>query len=199
MDRSKLLWGLIMVPVFYYVGLIGGGLLWPGYSHASQYASELGSAAAPYPMFFNANAILCGLAAVVGGVGLAHALTRLSGTRGWAWAAGISIALWGVAVIVAGLFPMPHDLHGAHGLGIAGQFTSLFALLALRKVDGLGPLKAFLAFIFVASLVMFAIMMGIAGPLRRANIGIWQRVNSALGIPYLAVLGWVLLQRMRPR
>jgi len=80
---------------------------------------------------------------------------------------------------------------------IVGQFTSLFALLALRKVEGLNGLKIFLGIIFVASLALFAIMMGVAGPLRRANIGIWQRVNSALGIPYLAVLGWVLLQRLR--
>lgn len=194
--KQKLLWGLLLVPVFYYVGLIGGALLWPGYSHASQYASELGSAAAPYPAFFNINAILCGLSALVGGVGLSHALNRLSGKRGWSIAAGISISLWGVSVIVAGFYPMPHELHGAYGLGIAGQFTSLFALLALRNVEGLAGLKVFLGIIFVASLSMFLIMMGVAGPLRRANIGIWQRVNSGLGIPYLAVLGWVLLRRL---
>lgn len=198
MDRSKLLWGLILAPLFYYVGLIGGSLLWPGYSHATQYASELGSAAAPYPMFFNVNVILCGLAALVGGIGLTHALHRLSGKRGWATAAGISISLWGVAVIIAGLYPMPNELHGAYGLAIAGQLTPLFALLALRNVEGARGLKIFLGIIFVASLAMFAIMMGVAGPLKRANIGIWQRINSGLGIPYLAVLGWVLLQRLRP-
>ena len=199
MDRMKLLWGLILVPVFYYVGLIGGSLLWPGYSHASQYASELGSSAAPYPLFFNANAVLCGLSALVGGVGLSHALSRLSGKRSWALAAGISLSLWGIAVIVAGLFPMPHELHGAYGLGMVGQLTPLLALLALRRVEGLTGLKVFLGVIFVASLAMFLVMMGVAGPLRRANIGIWQRVNSALGIPYLAVLGWVLLQRIKGR
>lgn len=195
--KQKLLWGLILVPVFYYVGLVGGALLWPGYSHASQYASELGSAAAPYPAFFNTNAILCGLSALVGGVGLSHGLNRLSGKRGWSIAAGISISLWGVSVILAGLYPMPHELHGAYGLGIAGQFTSLFALLALRNVEGLAGLKVFLGIIFVASLTMFLIMMGVAGPLRRANIGIWQRINSGLGIPYLAVLGWVLLRQLK--
>ena len=197
MNRSNLLWGLILAPIFYYIGLIGGGLLWPGYSHVSQYASELGSAASPFPAFFNASTILCGLSALIGGIGLTSALARLSGRKGWAIAAGISISLWGIAVIIAGLFPMPNELHGAYGLAIAGQFTSLFALLALRKVEGLNGLKIFLGIIFVASLALFAIMMGVAGPLRRANIGIWQRVNSALGIPYLAVLGWVLLQRLR--
>lgn len=197
MTKERLLWGLILAPILYYIGLIGGALLWPGYSHWSQYASELGSAASPYPAFFNANIVLCGLAAVVGGVGLTHALNRLSGKRGWSLAAGISISLWGLSVIIAGLYPMPHDLHGAYGLGIVGQFTSLFALLALRNVEGLRGFKIFLGFIFVASLTMFLIMMGVAGPLRRANIGIWQRINSGLSTPYLAVLGWVLLQRLR--
>lgn len=193
--RRQSLWGLILAPVFYYVGMIGGALLWPGYSHVSQYASELGSAASPHPMFFNANALLCGFAAIAGAIGLNHALSTLSGKRGWSMTAAISIALWGVSVILAGLFPMPHELHGAYGLGIAGQFTSLFALLALRNVEGTGGLRLFLGFIFVASLAMFLVMMGVAGPLKVATIGLYQRINSFLGIPYLAVLGWALLKR----
>jgi len=199
MNRTILLWGLILAPVFYYVALIGGSLLWPGYSHVTQYASELGSSASPNPMFFNGNVILCGLAALIGGFGLTHVLNQLSGSRGWAIAAGISISLWGVAIIVAGLYPMPDDRHGAYGLAIIGQFTPLFTWLALRKVDGLNGLKTFLLVIFVASFALFAIMMGVGGMVTRANVGIWQRINTAIGIPYLAVLGWVLLQRAKQR
>ena len=199
MDRSTLLWGLILAPVFYYVALIGGSLLWPGYSHVTQYASELGSSASPNPMFFNGNIILCGLAALTGGFGLTHVLTQLSGSRGWAIAAGVSISLWGVAIIVAGLYPMPDDRHGAYGLAIIGQFTPLFAWLALRKAEVLNGLKTFLLIIFVASFALFAIMMGVGGLVTRANVGIWQRVNTAIGIPYLAVLGWILLQHARRR
>lgn len=199
MDRSTMLWGLILAPVFYYVALIGGSLLWPGYSHVTQYASELGSAASPNPVFFNGNIILCGLSALIGGFGLTHVLTQLSGSRSWAIAAGISISLWGLAIVVAGLYPMPDDRHGAYGLAIIGQFTPLFAWLALRKVEGLGGLKTFLLVIFVASFALFAIMMGVGALVTRANVGIWQRVNTAIGIPYLAVLGWVLLQRVKQR
>ena len=199
MDRSTLLWGLILAPIFYYVALIGGSLLWPGYSHVTQYASELGSSASPNPMFFNGNVILCGLAALIGGFGLTHVLTLLSGNRGWAIAAGVSISLWGLAIIVAGLYPMPDDRHGAYGLAIIGQFTPLFAWLALRKVEGLSGLKMFLLIIFVSSFTLFAIMMGVGGMVTRANVGIWQRVNTAIGFPYLAVLGWVLLQRAKQR
>ena len=193
--KRQLLWGAVLAPAFYYVGLIGGGLLWPGYSHVSQYASELGSAASPHPWFFNLCAVLCGLAGLLGGVGLWHVLARLSGRRGWALAAGISLSLWGISVIIAGLYPMPHELHGAYGIGMAGHLTPLFALLALRGVEGLGALRLFLGVIFVASLAMFLVMMGLFGPLKIATIGLYQRVNSALGIPYLAILGWVLLRR----
>lgn len=199
MDRSTLLWGLILAPLFYYVALIGGSLLWPGYSHITQYASELGSSASPNPMFFNGNVILCGLSAVIGGFGLTHVLTQLSGSKGWPIAAGISISLWGLAIVIAGLYPMPDDRHGAYGLAIVGQFTPLFAWLALRKVEGFGGLKTFLVIIFVASSALFAIMMGVGGLVTRANVGIWQRINTAIGIPYLAVLGWVLLQHAKRR
>lgn len=193
--KRQLLWGAVLAPVFYYIGLIGGGLLWPGYSHVSQYASELGSSAAPVPAFFNVAAILCGLAGVAGGIGLSHVLARVSGRPGWAMAAGIGLSLWGVSVILAGLYPMPHELHGAYGLGMAGQLVPLFSLLALRGVAGLGALRVFLGVVFLASLAMFLVMMGLAGPLPAARIGIYQRINSFLGIPYLAVLGWVLLRR----
>ena len=193
--KRNLLWGAVLAPVFYYVGLIGGGLLWPGYSHVSQYASELGSSASPYPAFFNTMAILCGLAGVAGGIGLSHVLSRLSGRRGWAIAAGLCLSLWGISVILAGLFPMPHELHGAYGLGMAGNLVPLFAMLALRGVEGMRGLRLFLGIVFVASLAMFLVMMGLAGPLPLARIGLYQRVNSFLGIPYLAVLGWVLLRR----
>lgn len=197
MDRSTLLWGLILTPVFYYTGLLGCGMLWADYSHISQYASELGSAASPCPTLFNGNIILCGVASLVGGIGLSHALAQLSGKRGLSIAAGVSISLWGIAMVIAGLYPMPDERHGAYGLAMVGQLTPLLAWLALRKVDGLGGLKLLLLFIFVASLALFAIMMGVGELVTRANVGIWQRTYTGLSIPYLAILGWVLLRHAR--
>lgn len=197
MDRSKLLWGLILAPFFYYIGLFGCAALWPSYSHVTQYASELGSDASPCPTFFNGNVILCGMAALAGGFGLSQALAELSGRRGWATAAGASISLWGVAIVVGGLYPMPDVRHGAFGLAIAGQFTPLFTLIALNKVEGMAPLKSFLAFIFLASLALFAVMMGVGELVTRANVGLWQRTYGVLSIPYLAILGWALLRHRK--
>lgn len=197
MSRT-LLWGLILVPIFYYVALIGGSLTYPGYSHVTQYASELGAAGAPYPGLFNYNIIAAGLAAIAGSIGLTGALHRLSERRPWAVAAGIALALWGAAMVMGGLFPMPDDRHGGFGLGLAGQLTSLFALLALRPVPRAVGIKYFLAAIFIASGALFAIMMGVGGLVTLQNVGLWQRTNSAIGILWLAVLGIWLLQRTSP-
>lgn len=195
--KRRLLWGLILVPVFYYVALIGGSLTYPGYSHVTQYASELGAADAPNPDLFNYNIIAAGLAALAGSAGLAWALEALSGRRLWAILAALSLALWGVAMVMGGWFPMPDDRHGAYGLGLAGQLVSLFALLALLPVRDAAAIKFFLAFIFLASGTLIAIMMGVGELVTLANVGIWQRVNSALGIIWLAVLGLWLLGRTR--
>lgn len=192
-----LLWGIVLSPIFYYLGLIGGALLYPDYSHVTQYASELGSPNAPYPAFFNLNAIACGLSAIIGAVGLGPILSSLSGKRGWAYAAAVALGLWGIAVVMAGLFPMPNELHGAYGLGMAGQLTPLFAWLALRRVEGVEGLKIFLLAIFVVSLAFFAIMMGVGGLVTRANVGLWQRGNSFFGIAWLLVFGLALLHRTR--
>ena len=191
------LWGIVLVPIFYYVALIGGSLTWPGYSHVTQYASELGSAEAPVPALFNLNIIAAGLAAIVGSVGLRWALMRLSGAGIWAMLAAIALAMWGVGMIFGGWFPMPDERHGGYGLALGGQLVPLFALLAARRIPDAGAILAFLAIVFVGSAALLAIMMGVGGLVTTANVGLWQRANSAVSILWLAVLGIWLLARTR--
>jgi hypothetical protein len=188
---------LIAVPVLYYFALIVGAATYPGYSHVTRYASELGAAAAPYPNLFNYSIVLGGIAALLGAVGLAGALRDHSGGRLWPLLAGIVLALWGAGMVMAGWFPMPDERHGAFGIGLAGPLVPLFTLLALRRVPGSGPMRAFLALIFVGQVVLLAIMFGVGELVTRANVGIWQRINSGFGIPWLAVLGIWLLSRDR--
>lgn len=191
--------GLILAPLFYYVGLIAGAATYPGYDHATRYASELGAADAPYPWLFNYSIIACGIAAIVAAAGLAPTLRRFSGGWGWASAAAVALALWGVAMIMGGLFPMPDERHGAFGLGLVGPLVPLFALLALWKAPQSAAIKIFLAFIFIGSVVVLAIMMGVGGLVRLDNVGIWQRINSGFSIPWMAVLGlWLLLRPPQP-
>ncbi len=74
MTRKLLLWALIAVPICYYFGLIVGAATYPGYSHITRYASELGAAGAPYPALFNVSIMIGGALAVLASIGLAIAL-----------------------------------------------------------------------------------------------------------------------------
>ena len=105
--------------------------------------------------------------------------------------------MWGVGMVMGGWFPMPDDRHGGFGLGLAGPLVPLFTLLALRRVPGAGAMRAFLVVVFVGQVALLSIMFGLGELVTRANVGIWQRINSAFGIPWLAVLGIWLLGRMR--
>jgi hypothetical protein len=73
--------------------------------------------------------------------------------------AGVALALWGAAMVMGGMFPMPDDRHGAFGLGLAGPLVPLFTLLALRTVPDARGMKLFLGFILAGSVVVLAIML----------------------------------------
>lgn len=194
--RRILTRALIAAPLCYYFGLFAGAAAYPGYDHMTRYASELGAADAPYPIIFNASIIACGMAAIAGAIGLALTLNAMNRRWGWAAAAGAVLALWGASMITGGLFPMPDERHGAFGLGLVAPLAPLFTLLALWSVPHAPRMKVFLALIFVGSLAVLAIMMGVGGLVRLSNVGAWQRLNSGLSIPWLAVLGaWLMARR----
>lgn len=197
--KQPLTAGLILAPVCYYLGLFAGAATYPGYDHATRYASELGAAGAPMPWIFNNSIMACGAFAIVGAIGLFLALRQLTGHGKWALAAAVALGLWGVAMIMGGAFPMPDERHGAFGLGLVGPLVPLFVLLALWRLPHSGAMRAFLAFIFVGSVIVLAIMMGVGGLVRLDNVGAWQRVNSGISIPWLAVLGFWLLLRLSDR
>jgi hypothetical protein len=100
-------------------------------------------------------------------------------------------------MVMGGMFPMPNNLHGGFGLGLLGPLVPVFALLALRNVPDTSGMKMFLAFIFVGSIIVLAIMFGAGHLVTRRNVGIWQRINTGISIPWLAVLGFWLLARTK--
>ena len=187
------LWLLVLVPLLYYFVLVVGALTYPGYSHVTRYASELGAQGAPYPALFNVGIVVAGLAAIAGAYGVTTVLRDISGGRLWPALAGLTLLLWGAAMVAGGMFPMPDERHGAFGLAMAGQLTPLFVLLALRRLDGWRPLKLFLGAVLLVSASLLAVMMGAGGLVTLANVGLWQRAYSASAIPWFAVLGLVLL------
>lgn len=196
-DNIKLLlMAGVAVPILYFANLLINSLLYPGYSHATQYVSELGSSKAPYAALFNAGVILVGAAGVAVGFGFFYAVRRLGGNRVLAALAGLLTTLWGIAIMMAGLFPMPDERHGGFGLGLGYQLVPLLLALGLWRRRSLRGLCAFLLVAFVVMNIFFAIMMGVGGLVRLANVGLWQRGNALSGFLWIGVAAWVLRKEL---
>jgi hypothetical membrane protein len=185
----------IAMPVIYFGNLILASLLYPGYSHVRQYASELGSASARYPAVFNTGVVLIGLAALLAGPGFAWALRVNGSGRVIAWAVAILFALYSVGLLFGGLFPMPDPRHGGYGLGFASYLVPPLLTWGLRKRPELRWLRVFLVVSWVVMLAFLAVMMGVGGLVTRAHVGLWQRGNALASIPWIGIAAWALLPR----
>ena len=197
MDRTHrlLLWAGVAVPVIYFGNLLLSSLLYPGYSHVRQYASELGSAAARYPAVFNTGVVLIGLAAITAAPGFAWALRRNGAGSGVSWTVAVLMALYGVGLVFGGLYPMPDPRHGGYGLGLASYLVPPLLVWGLRRLPELHRLRVFLIANYVVMLAFFAVMMGVGGLVTRANVGLWQRGNALASIPWIGIAAWALLRR----
>lgn len=193
--RYVSLWFAAAAPALYYIGLFAGAASWPGYDHATQYASELGSAAAPSPEIFNYAIMSAGVAAVLGAVGVGASLRKVSGSWFFSMLTALTLMAWGAAMVMGGAFPMPNELHNAFGLGLAIQATPLFSLAALRRTERASLMKLLLAFVLAASGALLAVMFGVGELVARDNVGWWQRAYAAASIPWVAILALWLAAR----
>jgi hypothetical protein len=189
----------IAVPVLYFGVLLVGAATWPGYSHVTQYASELGGPGAPRPAIFNVGIVVMGIVCVLSSLGVFLAARRLGGQAVLSALGALCVALFGVAMVMGGLHPMPDPLHGAYGLGLAMIPAPLLIALALRGRQGLGGLNAYLVASFAFVLATMVVMMGVGHLVTRANVGLWQRGNALAMFPWLGVTGWVLAGRLERR
>jgi len=184
------------VPLLYFGTLFAAAATWPGYSHVTQYASELGSAAAPRPEIFNNGIIAMGVVCVFAAAGLFLAAIRAGGRPVWTALGALCIGLFGISMVMGGMFPMPNPLHGGFGLGFAQVFAPLFLALALRGRERMGALVATLLASFVFMAATITVMMGVGHLVTRANVGLWQRANALAMFPWMAVAGFVLSRRV---
>lgn len=195
-NMRLLLMAGVAVPILYFANLLINSLLYPGYSHVTQYVSELGAPEAPYRALFNSGVILVGAAGFAAGFGFFFAARRLGGNRVLAALAGLFLSLWGIAIVMAGMFPIPDERHGAYGLGIGLQLVPLLLALALWRRRNLRGLCLFLLAVFVVTNIFFAIMMGAGELVTRANVGLWQRGNVLAGIPWIGIAAYLLLREI---
>jgi hypothetical membrane protein len=195
-DRQ--LYAAIAVPVIYYGTLLVASALYPGYSHVTQYASELGSPSATYPGVFNGGTLLGGVAGLIGAIGVHRALRSVDVGPVLAALLALAIIMHALGMLFGGWFPMPDERHGGYGLGMGVVFGPPLAALALRRAPAdLRWAVWLLAVNAAAIVVMLAVMMGVGELVTRANVGLLQRAFSLTVFPWLAVLAGVLLQWRR--
>jgi hypothetical membrane protein len=191
-DGRALLWAAVAVPIVYFGTVVVAALFYPGYSHVTQYASELGSASAPHPMIFNTGAIATGVLAILAALGLRAGTVAAGGSRILAELGAIAIFALGVSLLFGGIYPMPDPRHGGYGLGMAVQVAPFLFAAALWKQPALRGLNRFLIADGVLMLGFLAIMMGVGGLVTRSNVGLWQRAYALTVFPWVGILGYRL-------
>jgi hypothetical membrane protein len=193
--QSVLLRAALCVPVLYYLTLIVASLLYPGYSHVTQYASELGSATARVPWVFNTGIVTAGVLGVAGGAGYFLALRRVAHPA-LALLTGLCVSLFGLAFIFGGLFPMPDPRHGGYGTGMAVHLAPLFLVAAVWKARRPAWLMPLLVATIVYMTLMFMVMMGVGQLVTRANVGVFQRLYTLGILPWIGIAAWALERGM---
>lgn len=196
MRREVLLARLaVAVPVLYFGTLLAAAATWPGYSHVTRYASELGGPEAPVPALFNTGILVMGAVCALASLGVFLAARRAGGRPLLSALAAACLLLFGVAMVMGGMFPMPNPLHGAFGLAFAVVPAPLLLALALRGREGNATLVRVLLASFVFVLATMSVMMGVGQLVTRANVGLWQRVNALAMFPWIGVAGEMLARR----
>lgn len=185
----------LLVPFLYYLNVFVCGALFPGYSHVTQYVSELGSASARYPEIFNSGVVLIGFVCILAGFGFYHGLSGFAAKRTLPVTILVLMILFGISIIMAGLFPMPDVRHGSYGLGMSSHLIPPLIAAAIWKDTSYRSLAVFLLVNTVVMIAMFVIMMGVGQLLTRANVGLFQRSYSLTTFPWIAVVSFVLLKR----
>ena len=177
------------------------GLRWSGYSHRSQWISELGAHEAPDGGLVSAGFVLIGLLLAAGGVALVRTQAE---PRSVVWAAAVVALALGGSYLVSGVAPCDPgcpdaiDTNGADGAdgtgeeigtgqqvhdvaGVLGYTVAVYGVVAFayatRGSDGLPASLAVAAVVVVA---------GLASAAADDWAGALQRIME------LALLGWLV-------
>jgi hypothetical membrane protein len=185
-EGRRLLLAGLAAPVVLAVAVVVAGRFEPGYSHLSQYVSELGAVGASHRKVFSyGGLLLSGLLTVVFALGM-YLLAR---PRPWFVASSVLVALAGLGRLAAGVFPcdegcamndmsFPATFHALAGF-IAltgGAFAPLILAMGLR---GRRQRKLFSLSVGLggASLLLVPILFGLGKAL--PYVGVIQRLILA--------------------
>lgn len=183
----------IAVPIVYFASQVAATALNPGFDIATQQPSELGCCESRAPLVANAGFLLTGACALLGGFGLAFGLRKLGGNAILAALAGLGMILFGVAMSMSALFPLPDPRHYGFGLFPAGLLAPLFGALALKNG---GAIRWIVLAAFAFSAVVVMLMFGVGGVVTGNNAGYFSRAVALTAFPAMALLCWSVSRRL---
>jgi hypothetical membrane protein len=148
------------MPLLYFGSQLAAAPFYPGYSFSRDTASMLGTSFSLHPWIFNLGAVLTGIAALVGAIGLYRAF-RAATNIVVAWLIGLSVAATGIMSVKAGMFPLPDSRHASWGFLVAFTIvTPLLLLIGVWKHQGATAIRLYLIASLALILVLFPFMFG---------------------------------------
>ena len=188
----------IAMPLLYYGVQLVAAPFFPDFSVLGTTASELGSDRSARPWILNAGAILTGIAALVGSIGLLRALRRLGAHPIVARLTLLVVAGTGLSSLWAGIFPTPDPRHGGHPVFLVSMLLLPFLLtITLWKERNARPLKVYLIATITLLIAMVPIMSGSTSLDNRLYGGLVQRFFALTIFPPIAVCAFHLARRIQ--
>lgn len=193
--RKLLLVAAILVPVVYFGAQVLAAPYFPDYSLLTTSASDLGSDLSSRPGILNTGALLTGVLALLGSVGLAMSLPRIGAGKLAACALALCVASAGLASLWAGGHPLPSPRHDPGALG-AGMFVAPFAAVwAAWRLPPAGALRWTLSLNAVAFVALAAIMFGVGDIDLSACGGLMQKLLAVASFSPSAVIAAIAIRR----
>jgi len=194
--------GGIVGPLLFAAVAVVCGALRPGYSHVTQFVSELGETGGSHSALMNLLGFVpAGLLFVAFGVALGHVAPRTASSV----VAALLIVVYGLGVTGAGVYSCdpgcPTDnLSRAAALHLALSMTAFVAGIAgmalwaycFRARRGWRPLWRFSAVSSALALALLVVFL--ASQPTRSLTGVWQRLFVATLDLWCAIVGWRALR-----
>jgi hypothetical membrane protein len=182
----------LMVPFIYFAIIVLSSCFYPGYSHMRQTISELGANNAPHPGIFNVGVIINGAATLIGAFGYFRALKHLGASQLSTWLTASVLILFGIAILLVGLFPMPDPRHAGNKLPLVIVLGPLFLAVALWKQRKARVLNLYLIGTSVFMIITFGILFGVGRLVTHENVGLMQRISALAAFPWIGVSSYAL-------
>lgn len=180
----------IAIPFIYFGSVLLAAVFYPGFSFTRQFASELGADGSPHPNILNVGLMLVGVASLIASFGFWRALRHLGAKPVPARLTCYLIAMFGVAILMAGIFPIPSILlHSGFGLSMPIMIGPVVLATALKQRDDARPLRNYL---LLTNILMAAFLVFYLAATRTKCAGLGQLLYSLTAIPWMGISAYLL-------